>query len=231
MTYYGQFETDKIIDLFFNKKTTGNAIEVGASHGISASNTKHFEDKGWTCMCIEPNPELYAQLRKNRPHAVKYAVGSENRDNVPFAIVTLEGGDTTAISSLEIDQKLFKQHKVKEVKEVKVNLRTLDFILEEFKLFEGKQLDFVSIDTEGTELEVLKGFDLNKWRPKLLVIEDNYDTEKLDEYLEKFSYVKDQRVGVNNFYVYQYNNTNVSSREPTKTKRVYKRSKTTKSTD
>lgn len=59
----------------------------------------------------------------------------------------------------------------------------------------------VSIDTENTELDVLKGFDINRWKPKLLVIENNYDESFIADYLKPFGYVRDRRVGGNDFFI------------------------------
>ena len=64
-----------------------------------------------------------------------------------------------------------------------------------------EKIDFVSIDTEGTELEVLMGFDINRWKPRLFIIENNFDEPKLADYLKDFGYKFSQRLGVNDFFV------------------------------
>jgi FkbM family methyltransferase len=198
--YYGQFETDKKIEQYFLGKINGNCVEVGAAQGIAASNTKYFEDIGWYCLCIEPIPELYNQLTKNRKNALNFAVSDYTEKNKIFAKVLLDNNDCTAISSLNIDQRLFQAHQVKSVHEIRVNVDTLDNLLEKY-FTTNEQIDFVSIDTEGTELDVLKGFSLNKWNPYLLVIESNYDEKKITKYPKKFNYVLVDTAGVNYFYV------------------------------
>ena len=55
--YYGQWETDHIIEGYFEGQTEGKCIEVGAANGIKGSNTLYFEKLGWDCLCIEPNIE------------------------------------------------------------------------------------------------------------------------------------------------------------------------------
>ena len=206
--YYGQFEppTDLIIENYFAGYTYTTAIEVGAAQGIAASNTKHFEELGWTCLCIEPNPDMYAQLKACRKHTQNYAVGNHNEDGVIFAEVTLINGDKSALSGLNIDQEMFAAHPVAGVREIKVNLRTLDSCIAEFGKFD--KLGFVSIDTEGTELDVLKGFDINKWQPRLIIVENNHDTSEIEDYLKQFHYKKDLRHGVNDFYVIRYTDSN-----------------------
>ena len=64
-----------------------------------------------------------------------------------------------------------------------------------------EKIDFLSIDTEGTELEVLMGFDINRWKPRLFVIENNFGESKFSDYLRDFGYKFSQRIGVNDFFI------------------------------
>mgnify|MGYP001083872865 FL=1 len=64
--YYGQWETDKVIESYFDKGYKGVCIEVGAADGIKGSNTLYFEECGWSALCIEPNTEHTESLEKNR---------------------------------------------------------------------------------------------------------------------------------------------------------------------
>jgi hypothetical protein len=64
--YYGQFETDKLIEMYC-PGLCGFCVEVGAGDGVRGSNTAHFErNKGWRALCIEPNNELFADVQGNR---------------------------------------------------------------------------------------------------------------------------------------------------------------------
>ena len=67
MSYYSQHGEDKYIESLFPEKE-GVCIEVGAYDGITLSNTLHFEQKGWTALCIEPIPSAFDKcktIRKN----------------------------------------------------------------------------------------------------------------------------------------------------------------------
>jgi len=198
VTWYGQFNTDEIIAGFFPDGYIGSAIEVGAAHGTVSSNTYHFELKGWLCLCIEPNPRLYAALRNNRRHHLPYAVGDNNIDEAPFTVITLSNGDESAISGLRVDNRLVETHPVIKQEVITVPVRTLDTCIAEFGQFNN--IDFVSIDTEGTEYDVLRGFDLERWGPKLLVIENNFDDPQITDYLKGFGYEKVRRHAINDFY-------------------------------
>jgi len=195
MTYYGQFEppTDQVIEEYFPNQLAGIAVEVGAAQGIAASNTLHFEELGWRCLCIEPNPNLFAQLQRNRKHVLNYAVANSQANDVDFHVCTPE---ETAVSSLNLDSRLVQENHVTRIYTVKVNVRTLDFCIKDF----FTPIDFVSIDTEGTELDILKGFDINKYQPKLLVIENNFNNPNIEKYLSNFGYKKVQRHIINDFF-------------------------------
>lgn len=197
--FYAQFGTDRHIAEFFEEGYVGTCIEVGACDGLLVSNTLHFEQKDWTCLCIEPNKAYYNELIKNRKLSANFACGKDNVDDVEFTIFDL-GGNQSAISSLSVDERLVDSHKhlIRNSFTEKVNIRTLDTILKEFPSI--AEIDFVSIDTEGTEIDVLKGFDIDRWKPKLFVMENNFEDPNITEYLDGFGYKKIKRVGVNDFY-------------------------------
>ena len=62
-------------------------------------------------------------------------------------------------------------------------------------------IDFISIDTEGTELDVVKGFDISLYNVSLFVIENNYEDKEIEEYMKSIGYKKDQRYKINDFYI------------------------------
>lgn len=203
--FYGQrlegIMVDEIIKSYF-PEPYGVAIDVGAVDGIEINNTKHFEDLGWDVLCVEANPKYYSTLKTNRKYTMNYAISDVNQDDVIFhGVVLREQGNHSAISGLLIDERLIKQHNDMgfhcDQYEVKVNTRTLDFCLEQFN---PKQIDFISIDIEGTELQALKGLNINKWQPKMFIIENNFNDPEIEEYLIPFGYTKVKRVGVNDFY-------------------------------
>ena len=105
------------------------------------------------------------------------------------------------MSGLEVDEKLLESHShlIHDNYKIKVPVRRLDSILEEVEF--TKDIDFISIDTEGTELDVLKGIDLDVWNVKLLVVENNHNDSIIENYLHDYGYIKDRRYKVNDFYM------------------------------
>jgi FkbM family methyltransferase len=202
MHSYAQHGEDVIIRQFFPEGHKGVCIDVGAVDGIEFSNTLHFEENGWFSICCEANPDMYEKLKMNRLEAVHGAIGSEDLLEVEFNIVNLtaQGGNETAVSAVTIDQRLLNQHAFlkPQIRQVNVPMFTLDTVLLKFPAI--THIDFLSIDTEGTELEVLKGFDIARWQPTLFVIENNYNDPEIEDYLKQFGYTKVRRLAVNDFY-------------------------------
>jgi FkbM family methyltransferase len=201
--YYAQFGTDQIIKEYFPNKNDGKCIEVGAVDGIYCSNTLHFEELGWDVLCIEPIPSYFEKLKSNRKNSINFAVTSENTDGISFTEVTLNDNNKSAISGLKVDDRLIKLHQESGLnpiqKVINVNGRRLDWCIENF--FNHETIDFISIDTEGSELDVLKSFDVNGYNTKLLVIENNYNDPEIEIYLNEKGWVKHKRIEVNDFYI------------------------------
>ena len=106
--YYSQFGEDKIIEQYFNLDYIGGCIDVGASNGILNSNTKHFEELGWYCLCVEPNPRYFNELKSNRLNAIEYAI-SNGEGNLNFNVIDLGNHCEDAISALKVDERLLDQ--------------------------------------------------------------------------------------------------------------------------
>ena len=205
--YYGQWETDKVIETYFEKGYRGACIEVGASDGIKGSNTKYFEERGWDVLCIEPNTEHTESLEANRKLVRYFACGNLNKTEVLHVFKIGESNTSSSLTSLTPDKRLVEDYSdiINSRHEAQVSVRTLGHILENevgSTSFDNiKKIDFVSVDTEGTEIEVVKGLDLHKYNVKLLVIENNYNDLSVEKYMNAQGYKKDQRYKINDFYI------------------------------
>jgi FkbM family methyltransferase len=205
--YHGQFNppTDHVIARYFPRSYAGTCIEVGAADGVSCSNTLHFERKGWACLCIEANPVHEESLRRNRRHVEMCAVADQARPSAAFHVADMTSGEYEAVSALELDLRLVDAHRhlLTGIHEVRVEVKTLDQCLERFLAAlppERRSIDFMSVDTEGTELSVLQGLDLERWRIPLLVVENNFDDREVGDHLRTFGYLRRQRYQVNDFF-------------------------------
>jgi FkbM family methyltransferase len=143
-----------------NKKN-GFFIELGANDGLFQSNTAFFEkEHEWTGILIEPSLKGFELCKKNRINSIclNYACVSDNfKDEYVFGDF-LENHPMGSIEGKRLQNKT----------QIKVKAITLEKILNKYNC---KNIDFLSLDTEGYELEILKGLNLNKHRPKYMLIE------------------------------------------------------------
>jgi FkbM family methyltransferase len=198
--FYGQHREDEYLSKLFEGKTNGVCVDVGAYDGILGNNTYYFEKLGWNCISIEPIPEQFNKCKLFRKNSIECCVGLEDNKDVTFTVFSLFGTNQSAISGLVPDQRLIESHSsmITNRKEIVVKQRTLTSILDEFNF--PSEIDFISIDTENTELDVLKSLDFNKYKVKVFCIENNFNEPYLEEYLKQYGYVKINRIAVNDFY-------------------------------
>lgn len=198
---YSQYGEDTVAWKFFNKPT-GFYVDVGAFDGVELSNTCLFEDAGWAGVCIEPNPTIFARLTRNRPGAQCYevALASEN-GQAPMTVEPLHlyGGLEPDVKAIEQAYQILGQPWLG-TQQITVQTRTLNSILESAG---ATEIDFVSIDVEGTEIDVLRGFDLARWQPKLLIMEANTRDHlvELKIYLQEKGYILAHSLQVNHYFV------------------------------
>lgn len=198
--FYGQFGEDQILADIFRGDGPQTCVDVGANDGITGSVSLHFERAGWRCVLVEPNPELCARLRHER-NAYLFEGAASNAEGTT-TLMLAEGGELShAVSSIEPGAETGIARQGLSVRAVSVRTAPLDDILEDARVTPG-EIAFVSIDVEGHESAVLKGFTLSRWRPRILIVEDNSILlgNGLQNALAKDGYVRFRRTGVNDWY-------------------------------
>ena len=171
---------DKKLDKIFEKKTNGIYIELGANNGLLQSNTAFFDFyRNWSGILIEPCIEAYNLCKINRPNntVLNYCCVSTD-----YNYNTIKGDFLVPNLMSSVNGKRLNSQNLVEIKTI-----TLDKVFE--KYLYNKIVDFISIDAEGYEYNILKGLNLNKNRPKYLLIEIYVnDYEKLVNYLTDNNY-------------------------------------------
>jgi FkbM family methyltransferase len=207
--WYGEFETDRIIRSYFpDMSHKGTFIEIGAARPDFLSLSRHFKESGWNTIGVEPNP-YFAKLQRNEGNRViECALANYISEEANFQILIaydeskFESGIVTmeSASSL-IPYPQFENNLTlyKEQKTIKVKVRTLDHLLSN-ELKDVKKIDVISIDVEGGELEVLKGFTKKELYPYLFVIECLYENKKIEEILGIMGYSLILKHSYNHFY-------------------------------
>jgi FkbM family methyltransferase len=189
----------------FPHNFAGVCVDVGAYHPLWSSNSWIFEQVGWETYCIEPNPNRLPDLIKMRKNVIPVACSDKNENQVDFYIYktywTEQGPETQnlwmsdgAFTGL-IKYKDTDKTSISEV--VKVDVRTLNDIFTDYNI---SNVDYISIDVERNEMAVLRGLDLTKWKPTIIVIENELNLTDQHGWLSSYGYKCIHRIGVNDIY-------------------------------
>jgi FkbM family methyltransferase len=145
-------------------------VDVGANDGFYASNSFPFATRGWQCLLIEPHPEAFARLRERHRHRPRVRCHATACGAAPgrLQLWTGENHDTTHATFAPETHDPANQAWGRTSVEVRVV--RLDHLLQDAAF--PPRFGILSIDTEGWDLEVLRGLDLTRWRPRLIVTED-----------------------------------------------------------
>ncbi len=199
--YSQQGEDKEIYETYFKTrpKFSGVFVELGAMDGIIYSNTKYFEDTlGWKGILIEPVPENFKKLIKNRPDCIYYncAVGMRNK--------ALYLGKGATAGMLHTMSDIFKNEwhaGSNKQEQYEVECKPLSAIFSETGC---DKVDLLSLDVEGGELEVLQTIDWSKVEIRLILFElDDYDQEKNEacrEIMIKQGFKFKKRIGNNDLW-------------------------------
>lgn len=166
-----------LLETHLGYKTDGVFVEVGAMDGFTWSNTYGLAALGWRGMYVEPQPEYAQKCREN--HAGHPGVVTEQVACGPYpghARLYL-GGSTSTLSrdTVDVYRKIptLSFAGLDRNKWIDVDVLPLDMLLLKHGFAAG--FDLLVVDTEGTELDVLRGFDLECWRPRMAIIEVHED--------------------------------------------------------
>lgn len=167
----------------------GHFVEFGAHDGSSDSNTLLLEERfGWTGVLAEPNPDMADALRTSRTATVDgRCVWDVSGDEVELLLT----GDSklSAVASHASRDLHSDTRRRTTVRTVSVPTVSLDDLLDEHQVPEG--FEFLSVDTEGTELRILEAFDFARYRPRLVAVEHNRrqpDEQNLDRLMAGHGY-------------------------------------------
>jgi FkbM family methyltransferase len=189
------------VQSFFSNVTKGTFVDVGANDPFIESQSYHLEQLGWHGLLVEPLPNMCELLRQNRTGVVvPYACSSKENHKKILPLISFGVCST-------LESKLIHTNKVKQ-DVIYIETRTLDSILEENNIEEG--FDLLSIDVEGHEIELFKGFDIKKWQPKLVLLEDHVTKQDKHKFMTSNGYQFLLRTGLNTWYVRNANQYSIS---------------------
>lgn len=196
--FYSQNGEDRLLATIFASSDAASSVcmEVGAFNGVDLSNTLHFEELGWSCILVEPNPLLCTAIRQRRK-SILYECAASDQPGARILQV-IDGAEE--YSTIDRESPSWERFACgRKYREVAVPARTIDDILQDCGL---STLEFASIDVEGHELEVLKGFTLPRWRPRIVLVEDSNDfsDRRVLDFMDGQGYRRFYRSGCNDWY-------------------------------
>ncbi len=189
--YYSGNGEDYLLWQFFEFKKDGLYLDVGAFDGIHFSNTYSFELQGWKGVCVEPNPFFFSYLTQNRRASICLHCACVSDNTKSETTLFCEEMGLLSTTNKTPDYESFVEGRYKKrglsfggLKLVTVPSITIDDVIARY-FNKDDIIDIVSIDVEGAEMDVLKGFDANRYNPKIIVIESNHpvQTKEMVEYM------------------------------------------------
>lgn len=165
--FFSQEGEDLLLSRIFDKKEdTGFYVDIGAHHPKRFSNTFYFYLKGWSGINIDPLPGMKGKFDKVRPNDINIEMGvSLKKEKIPYFMFKEPAFNT-------FSQSVANKHKNKSLLCQKKEISTdrLDAILS-LHLPKNQTIDFLSIDVEGFEFDVIQSNNWEHYQPKVIVLE------------------------------------------------------------
>jgi len=196
----GNFEECRLLLEAFDFAREGFFIEVGANDPRQNSLTYLLERLGWTGMLVDPLSKCYEKLQRARPRARCFHCACVRPDQT--GKITLHAPDPSSVVATV--EKNVDDFDIAYAFTETCDAVTLESLVQQVN---PARIDFLSIDTEGTELDVLLGFDLSRHRPRLVLMEDKLYHLSKHRYLTGQGYRLVKRTMLNNWYVPARQNT------------------------
>jgi len=189
-------EDDRILEYFntlYGKDYTGTLLDIGANDGVTVSNSRAFIERGWVGDLVEPaaiSLKRLKELYKNKPEVKIHGIALDTKAaRVKFYESSgLFSSKDSGLLSTIIPEEVTKRGWVYKVKFNEYEVDALDF-----QTFSKQAMysvwDFISIDAEGKDWDILQQIDLNKVKCQCLCVEHNsIEAQKYIDYAEQFGF-------------------------------------------
>jgi FkbM family methyltransferase len=194
MISFAQNQEDVLLRRAFPDGNDGFYIDVGANDPVWDSVTKHFYDLGWYGINIEPGKGAYDRLCADRKNDINLNIGLSNCEST-FEFT--EFPSSPGLSTFSPDMAGVWRHLQLETIKRTVPVMTLAQVCDAFV---DRPIDFLKIDTEGHEREVIEGGDWHRWRPRVILVEAVWP-ERWEHLILAADYVFAIFDGLNRYYV------------------------------
>ena len=193
--FQSQIYQDIFASFIVGDKYDKTFLEFGATNGLDISNSYTLESSfNWKGVLSEPSPQWHEALKKNRKNSkiITKCIWKESGKKLDFFMSDF--GSLSTIKDFVENDKISiptnTEMRLKSGKTISVETISLNDVIKEY--FNSICPSYISIDTEGSEYEILKAFDLDNFRPKVFTIEHNHteNETKIDEHLITNGYVR-----------------------------------------
>ena len=191
--FNAEAEEKALVWKFFSQRRDGLFVEVGANDPVAGSQTWLLEQNGWRGVLVEPQSALCEKLRRQRKNSQVFQVacsGPGAEGEMDLRLAASDGASTL--------QPQRDTHGTDFIGTERVKVTTLDKVLAAAGV---KKIDFMSLDVEGHEIEVMRGLDFEKFQPTLILIEDGVRDLSKHHFLKSRGYKIVKRTSLNNWYV------------------------------
>ena len=191
--HYGEFGEDIFVNRILKDFNKGKYIDVGCYHPFKGSLTAKLYDKGWNGINIDLSQTTIDLFNISRKKDI----------NLNIAVTSFDG-ETFYYQNSPINQQNSLIKSNEHQSKIKIKCSKLNSILEKNNI---DSFDYLNIDVEGSEIEVIKGIDFKKFNPKLITIENNdllledYFESEVYKLLIKNGYTLINKIGVTNFFI------------------------------
>ena len=189
---WSQEGEDILLDRIFGSKKNGFYIDVGAHHPMRFSNTYFFYRKGWSGINIDAMPGSMKEFEKYRRRDINLELGVAQQESILDYYVFNEPALNSFLVKTVKKKNLSKNnYYVKEI--IKIKVKPLREILAYH--LKGQKIDFINIDVEGFDLNVLQSNDWSKYRPRFVLVEllksslHNIGQHKIVKFMKKHNYI------------------------------------------
>lgn len=192
--YYSQWGEDIVVSSIFSGKKNGFYVDVGAYHPMHYSNTYLLYKRGWRGINIDPNPNALMLFKWHRQRDVNVLSGVSEKSGIKrYYIFNHQSCNTFSTEQKEL---MLKKSFIRLVKETSVECQPLHKILDKYA--SEKTIDFLNVDVEGLNLEVLRSIDWRKNMPRVVCVEDE---NGISSFMYSKSYKLHSKLGQSSIYI------------------------------
>lgn len=167
---FSQVGEDRILDYLFQSLgiSKPSYLDIGANEPVHGSNTYFFYHRGSSGVCIEPEPSMYQKFKsvRERDTCLNIGIGLTEETSATLYVYPPKYSGWNTFSKEEVDER--KKNGYEPVRTIQIPLKNINQIIAQHC---KKTPDFLSIDVEGLDFDILRSLDFGKYSPTAIVVE------------------------------------------------------------